>query len=263
MKRYGEGMIGPVSSCLVSILMLLNMSAARPDISPAKKREIMARIKQVAIVAPFFATDTQTRSTPPHKIDQPRDSAQTEAPSTPSAEIRLAEYTAQLRKLTDHASKRLPIRVAVRTPYTVLPAAEVAAALKSLDLTPEKLFQNGGRLRGNRFPAPDPDAVRKLAARLHADAVLLSALDEPRRNGGHYLYNALSGLDYRVAQVESRAGFFLLMADGTEALHDEVDVVHPLTHLGNREYLLADWTETQDVMIDDLLDEWTRYTPQK
>jgi hypothetical protein len=224
---------------------------------------MMAAIKRVAIVPPFFATDTLSHADEIHKHNPKHDQHAQPASGNSDADARLTDYAAQLRKLMDHAAARLPARVAARTPFTVIPAAEVDAALKALEWTPEKLFQYGGRLRGTNYPPPDAEAVRKLAAQLHADALLLTVMDEPRRNGAHYFYTPLSGLDYRSAQVESRAGFFVLTADVKEAMRDDVDVVHPLTHIGNREYLLTDWMETQDVMFEDLLDEWSRYTPEK
>jgi hypothetical protein len=240
---------------------LLFVSALQPggaDTTTEKKRALMAKVKRVVIVPPFFATDTLTKAEPGRK-PAPNEGNQS-APSPP-VDPRLTEYAGQLRKLTEHVATRLPARAGARTPFTVVPAEEVAAALKALDWTPEKLFQNGGRMRGTRYPLPAPEAVKQLAARLHADAVLLTALDEPRRNGNHLVFNLITGMDYRTAQVEACGGFNVVMADGTVALTDDLAVVHPLTHIGNRQFLMVDWTEAEDVMVEDLMDEWTRYTP--
>ncbi len=53
------------------------------------------------------------------------------------------------------------------------------------------------------------------------------------------------------------------MADGTEVIRPVVDVLRPLTRIGNREYVFVDWTEAQDQIVENLMDEWTRYTPVK
>ncbi len=247
---------------LASLLALSASGAVHADNTPAKRRRLMSTVKRVVVIPPFFATDTLSRADAARKPEGQEKPPQNPSAST-AADARLGEYATQLRKLTEHAATRLPERVKTRTPFTVVSTTETADALKALELTPEKLFQNGGRLRGDRYPLPDPEAVKRLAARLHADVILLSALDEPRHINGHYFYNAITGVDYRSSQVESRAAFFLLMADGAEALRYDVNAVHPLTHIGNRLYLLTDWTETQDLMFEDLLDEWTRYTPEK
>jgi hypothetical protein len=243
---------------LITMLICAARQATHADNSTEKKRALMATVKRLVVIPPYFATDTLTKADAVQKSDR---SSGAQASAGTAADARLTAYAAQLRKLTDHAAAILPVRAAARTPFTVVPMEEVTAALKALEWTPDKLFQNGGRMRGARYPTPDPEAVKKLAARLHADAVLLTALDEPRRKNGRAVFNLLTGLDIRSAQVEARAGFFVLMADGVTALTDDVDVAHPLTHIGNREYLMTDWLEAQDVMIEDLFDEWTRYLP--
>jgi hypothetical protein len=246
----------------IFVVILLNVCAPRPlraDIPTEKKRALMATVKRVVVVPAFFATDTISKA----EANRKSNGSDAGQPAPNSNEARQEEYAGQLRKLTEHVCSRLPGRVTARTPFTVVPADETIAALKTLGWTPDKLFQNGGRMRGARYPTPDPDAVKKLAANLHADAVLLTALDEPRRKNSRYIFNFLTGVDYRNAQVEARGGFYVVMADGTTVVYDDVDVAHPLTHIGKKEYLMVDWTEAQDVMIEDLLDEWVRYTPEK
>jgi len=239
---------------LLLCLMLLTAHGAQADTAGDKKRAQLANVKRILVIPPFFGTDTLSK-------DHPQDE-KTVSDTPPNAAQNKAKYLADLRKLQTHAAEALPQRVADRTPYTVVPAAEVTQAMKDLKLTPEKLFQNNGRMQGTHFALPDLDAVRQLAARVHADAVLLGTLDEPRRTNGHY-YLDFGGVNYESSHVRSKAGFFVLLADGTEVLHDYLEVMHPLTRIGEREYLLADWTESEDLLIENFMDELTRYTPKK
>ena len=175
----------------------------------------------------------------------------------------MTQYVGYLKKIEAHVREWLPERVKVRTPFEVVPAEEVAEGLKDLKLTPEKVFQNNGRMRGSKFAAPDAAVVRQVAARLHADAVLLGTLDEPRRSNGKYTFDLLGGIGYDSPSVSCKAGYYLLLADGTEVLFNPIEVMHPLTSLGKRDFVLADWIETEEQVIENFMDELTRYTPVK
>src|SRR5437868_3582834 len=82
----------------------------------------------------------------------------------------------------------------------VVPPGEVAEGLKAESLTPRSLFFNNGTIRNGKFALPDPESVHALAARLHGDAVLLGALDEPRLTKGHF-YVDFGGVNYETAHV--------------------------------------------------------------
>ena len=223
--------------------------AAHADGAGDKKRDILAGMKRVAAISPFFGTDTLK---------------QAEAASGESSKIaaKNAKYIEDLKLLQAHAQTLFPERVAVRLPFQTIPAAEVARALEDAGLTPEKLFENGGRMHGGRFAAPDAAAIKKLAAACHADAVVLGTLDEPRKTNGRY-YVDVSGVGYNSPHVRDKAGFFMMAANGTEILHDFVEVLHPVSNIGSRKFLMADWTETEDAVIEDFMDEITRYAPDK
>jgi hypothetical protein len=232
---------------------LLLASAAQGDAAGEKRRAQLAKIQRVVIVPAFFGTDTLS------KLDAQKDHLEKGAPDT-----KLVAYGAQLRTLESHVHEWLPQRLKARTNFQIVPPEEVQTALKELNLTPQTLFQNAGMMKGGKsFAAPDSAAVRTLAQRLHADAVLLATLDEPRHNSGAYLFDPLSGLSYDSPKVRSKIGFWMLLPDGAEVLHSYIEVLHPVSKIGSRTFLLTDWTETEDEVIEDFMDELTRYTPLK
>lgn len=234
----------------VGALLAITHSFASADAAGDKRRAQLANVHRVVVVPPFFGTETLAKADAPPSDSKP-------------ANPKLAEYVEQLRKLESRARTGLPERLAARTRFEVVPADEVTAALKALELTPGKLYQNNGRMKGTKFANPDPQAVRKLADRVHADAVLLATLDEPRRSSDHYFFDPLSGIGFSEAHVRAKIGFWLLLADGTESFQRVSEVVHPLTRIGKREYLFVDWQEADDLAIENFLDELTRYTPPK
>lgn len=241
----------------LALLTLVSLSA-HPDPAGDKKRAQLAPVHRIAVVPIFFATDT-LGELPPKQETKP-------APKPPVDEKRkaqLADYMEMLRKLEAHSREYLLQRVAARTPYEVISAQEMENALKELKLTPAQLFQNGGRQNGKHNDAPDLAAVRKLAQQLHADALLLSTMDEPRKIDGHYLIDTFGEIGYDSSKVTAKSDYTVLLADGSLVLHQNFEVLHPATHSGNRQFLLTDWMETEEEVNEDFLDELTRYTPIK
>jgi hypothetical protein len=235
-----------VGICVVPAL------SARRDAAGDRRRAQLAKVQRVVLVPPFSGTETLS------KFEE-----QKAHPEKGKPEANLVEYAGQLRALEAHAREWLPQRLKARTNFQIVPQEELDAALKELKLTPQTLFQNGGRMKGKSFAEPESAAVRALAQRLHADAVLLSTLDEPRRNSGGYLFDPLSGVSYDNPKVRGKIGFWMLLPDATEVLHQYTEVLHPVSKIGSRTFLLTDWTETQDQIIEDFLNELTRYTPLK
>jgi hypothetical protein len=260
------------------------VSPTQADTTEAKKRALLAPVKRVAVLPPYFGTDTlakaaklgepkpgeepvrepaQEEKTEKEKTENRRDQRAAQPPPPGAENLKLGLYAGYLRKLQDDAQHYLPQRVAKRAGFEVIPEEEVRAALKTLQRTPEKMFQNDGRIKGSKFPLPLPDAVRDLAKALHADAVVLGVLDEPRRANGKYLFDPLYGLSYESGYVEAHGGFYLMLADGTEALHGYMRVRNPVSRAGGRQFVLPDWIDAQELMIENLMDEWTYYTPKK
>ncbi|HZP83437.1 MAG TPA: hypothetical protein VFB21_17465 [Chthonomonadaceae bacterium] len=245
-------------------LLVFPLSGARADAAGDKRRVLLASVRRIAVVPPFFGTDTLARVSGSEEADKTEKASRApEGRPAKEPDAREKRYAEQLRRLEAHVRTTLPARVAARTPFAVVPADELAKAFEALNLTPAKLFQNGGRIRSARFAAPDAQAVSKLADFLHADAVLLGTLDEPRRSNGRYYFDMLSGLSYDSAHVRGKAGYYLLLADGTEALHAFIEVLQPLSRIGNRDYILADWMDAESLVIENLMDEITRYAPEK
>ena len=224
-------------------------AAAMADTANDKRRAQFAMVRRIVVAPAFYATG---------RLAKP--DAQ---PGAPPVNPKLAEYLDRLRKLQDRTRGLVPERLAARTTFQIVPMDETEAALKALELSPEKLYLNAARKRGTRFSGPDPEAVRKLAARLHADAVVLDTLDEPRKSPDRLFFDPLGGLGFSEAHVTAKMGFWVLLADGTEVFQRVSDVVHPVTQIGNRNYLFVDWQEANDLAIENFLDELVRFTPEK
>lgn len=248
----------PVAFLIFIVLACQSIRAAAlsADLDTAKRKAIFARVHRVVVAPPFYGTGRLAK--PEGSTDQKHAD---DAAAKPNP--KLAEYLDRLRKLQERTRTLVPERLAARTPFEIVPPDETDAALKALELTPEKLYLNNAKMRGTRFSGPDPQAVHKLADRLHADAVVLDVLDEPRKSPERLFFDPLGGFGISEAHVTAKIGFWVLLADGTEAFQRVSDVVHPVTQIGNRQYLFADWQEASDLAIENFLDELTRYTPEK
>ena len=212
-----------------------------------RNKRLLANVRRLVLAPPYFGVPTP---------DVKSDSKTTDAQRKEQA-----RYRDYLRKLETSAREHLPLRLAARTKFQIAPLTEADAALTILMLTPQNLFQNGGLMRGTKFPLPNSDAVKRFAAQTKADAVLLTVLDAPRRDNGRILFDPLAGLSGEPPKVRSKAAFYLLLPDGTEILRDYVEALQPVTPGGRRDYLLIDWTEAQDITLEDFMDELSRYAP--
>lgn len=255
---------------------------ARSDTKEQQKRALLAHVHRVVVIPPFFGTDTLSKVAKPeeNKQGEPTKSSQdnTEQANTeegnksvqpPTADPRkpldpkLVQYAGYLRKLQDDMRSHLPQRLTKRAGFEIVPEAELIAALKELHLTPEMLFENNGRMKGAKFPLPLPQAIRDMAKTLHADAVALGVLDEPRRASGKYYFDPLYGFNYESGYAETHGGFYLMLPDGTEGLHGYMRVRIPLSKAGGRSFVLADWIDAQELMVENMMDEWTYYLPKR
>jgi hypothetical protein len=236
--------------CALACAILIVSGAAHGDTANDKKRAMFAAVRRLAVAPPFYGTGRLNRQEPP-------------GPDGAAPNPKVAEYRDRLRKLQDRTRTLIPARLGARTPFQIVPMDEMDAALKALDLTPEKLYLNAAKMRGTKFSGPDPEAVRKLAAHLRADAVVLDVLDEPRRSPDRLFFDPLGGLGFSEAHVTAKIGFWVLLANGVEAYQRVSDVVHPVTKIGNREYLFVDWQEASDLAVENFIDELTRFTPEK
>jgi hypothetical protein len=235
------------------------------DAAGDRKRAQLLNVKRLLVVPVFFGTDT-LGELPAAKAGAMTDKKREPKPK-PELDAKqkaaLAEYLDALRKLESNAREKLRARVAARTTFEVIKVEEVDRALTDLKITPPEMFQSAGRLNNKKFELPDAEQVKRLASQVHADAVLLGVLDEPRKSTGGYYFDPLAGPGYDSPKVHDKATFDLMLADGTLVLRQTLDVVHPLTRIGTRQFVLADWIETDDQIIEDLMDEVTRYTPKQ
>ena len=247
----------------LSAAVVAGSAPSQADAAGDKKRAQLLNVKRLLVAPVFFGTDTLG------ELPAAKPGTSTEKKREPKSELddkqraAIADYAETLRKLERNAQEKLPARAASRTPFEVVKADEVDRAFKALKITPPELFQTGGRLNSKKFDMPDPEQVKRLAGLVHADAVLLGVLDEPRKSNGGYYFDPVSGPGYDSPKVHDKATFDLMLADGTMVLRQTIDVVHPLTRIGARQFVVADWIETDDQIIEDLMDEVTRYTPKR
>lgn len=248
----------------------------------ARKRAQLAHVRRIVVIPPFFGTETLSKAAKPGNENKtsPISASDSTSPAQSNSSRKdnnepaensvgsgtsnpnLRQYTIYLRKLQEDARKVLPERLTKRARFEVVPEEEVTAALKTLQLTPETMFENKGRIKGSKFPLPRAEAIRSVSEALHADAVVLGVLDEPRRANGKYFFDPLSGFSYEPGHVEAHGGFYLMLPEGTEALHGYMRVLNPLSKAGGRDFILPDWIDAQNLMIENLMDEWTYYTPK-
>ncbi len=256
-----------VAALLPLVCLSLTMQAARAssDVPKEKKRSVLATVHRIAVVPLFYGADAAKLAGEKVAADKNKSApSEKSVPKlSPEQVVRRKSFLRQRQELLSHANTRLPERAGARLPYAVLSREETMAALAELKQKPEDLFKEGGATRGTKFPFPLADQVRKLAAQLKVDALILGVLDEPRYDNGHYYFDPFYGVNYETGHVKSRAGFYFMLADGTEILHAYMEVKNPLTPPEGRDYRLADWTDAQELMIENMMDEWTQFTPSK
>jgi hypothetical protein len=240
-------------------LLMLTAGQVWGDKAADLRRVQLANVKRIAVVPLFFGSETLREkkaadTKPSDKLANPKP----DAPPAPE------DYRRLLQKMTDRAGERLPERVAERTPFEVVPEKELTAALKSAELTPFALFQNNALIKGTKAPAPDAETIRKLAKALKADVLLLGLMDEPRRNnGGMSAFSGGSLLSFNPSHVSSRITYFVVLPDGTDVFRYTIDAARPHSRTSSRDYVMVDWMETVDQNIENFLDEFARFVPQK
>ncbi len=256
----------PLVCLALCVAVAATSTSSHADAAGDKKRAQLLNVKRLLVIpgvssVPILSENCQPQK-PGKSIEKKRE-PKTQPDEKQSVRAALADYLENLHKLERNAQEKLPARAAARTPYEVVKSDEVARALMILKTTPPELFQSGGRLNSKKFDMPDPEQVKRIATLVHADAVLLGVLDEPRKSNGGYYFDPVSGPGYDSPKVHDKATFDLMLADGTLVLRETIDVVHPLTRIGARQFVVADWIETDDQIIEDLMNEVTRYTPKR
>ncbi len=244
---------------LLCTLFLAVQSFSYADGAGDKIREKLKNVKRIVVVAPFFGTETLSKFAEAKKTIAKGAQETTKTKTDPKFE----KYVDYLKKLQEQFKKRLPERISVRTSFEVAADEEIKDSFDNSSLTPQKLFINSGALQGRKLPVEDMLNVKRFMEPLHADAILMTVLDEPRRNLEHYYFDPLSGLNVRPSHVQCRAVFVLLLPDGTSIFSKSVDVSHPISKIGKRDFLLADWQETEELVIENYLDELMLYTLEK
>ncbi len=235
--------------------------AAIADAAGDKRRQQLATVKTIAVLPMFFGTTTLGElppSTDQHTINKDA----TTAPKTEKQRQDFENYKATLKELEVHAAARLIDRMGSRTEFKIIDRREVATKLQENKLTTYDLFENQGRIVGKKFAGPNTAELIRAAKLLNCDAILLAVVDEPRKNSGGYYFDLVSGPGYDSPKVHDKAAFDLVLADGMLVLHQMVEVIHPQLRIGERTFVAADWLDTIDQIVEDYMNELTRYTPK-
>ncbi len=229
------------------IVLLLLCVCAEAKAAPKRPnaRELLANVHTVAIVSPFFGVNLP---------DKPQKNAKARAEE--------AHERVWLKALLAHAQQRLPIRMLHRTPWKLAGQKETLLAMQKLHLTPQELFQNNGLIQHGKYPLPKPAAVQQLLAALHADALILADLDAPQNISGHYTFSLLGGTGYEPAHEVMKGEFLVALPNGDTALRFINTVEHPPTSIGGRKFVQLDWEEAENLLIENFLDDVTRYLPE-
>jgi hypothetical protein len=227
---------------LAAVLILpAILVSATPQLQPKEQRLILGTIHTIAVVPPFFGI-------PATALPRGKTPAET-------AILQLA-YKSALHRLQNDAEQRLPARIASRLGLKLIPAETTAAALSNRHLSARQLFLKGGEINGGTYPKLNLHLCASLCASLHADALVVTDFDGPQRIGGHYVFVPLQGSGYEPSHVVSRAQFNLVTANGVLALYSNETVQHPATRIGAEQFILPDWLEAQNLLIETFMDYW-------
>jgi len=127
---------------LVIMFACLSVGQAYADKTGDLRREQLAKVKRLAVLPLFFGSETlrEPKSNAPKLITKQDKPEKNEKPETPQS---LEAFRVHLRKMEARANERLPERLSERTPFKVIPETEQTEALKSSELLPYTLFQDG------------------------------------------------------------------------------------------------------------------------
>lgn len=212
---------------------------------PALDRAALAGVKRIAVVTPFFCTQTLLR--------EPKNEAQ-------------ETYCDTLRMLETTIQERLPVSLAELGRFRVAPPALTARALRALGWNVQDLYEEEASLYG---PWPRLDAARaaKLAKKLKVDAVLVAAMREPAstREGYQIRRNQfdLNPLNFSFQRypnhvVSPRVQAFLVQSNGKIIWRDEQMAEHPRTKPSTMKTLCVDWQEATLHVAQKLTDNLIR-----
>ncbi len=217
------------------------LAASPPRQTAAQQQAALAAIHSIAVIPPFFGV-------PASALPRGKSPAQTTALQ--------AAYLHTLKKLQEVAVVRLSQRIASRLSLKIAPGKTVNQILQSEHLTARELFDQHGAITGGRYPKLNLKACGHLCERLHVDAVLVTDLDGPQRIGGHYVFVPLQGSGYEPSHVVSSGEFNVVNQNGELVLTSSETVQHPATRIGAQQFILADWLEAQNLLIENFMDYW-------
>lgn len=233
---------------------MISLSRALMAAEPMPDRAALKKVKRIAVVAPFFCTDTLLRE--------------------PQSEARKT-YCESLQTLERTIQKRLPVSLAELGRFRVAPPDLTTRSLRALGWNPRDLYEEEAALFG-AWPRLDTERAAKLAKKLRVDAVLAAAMREPASTKEGYQiarntwdFNPLSIRFQRYPNhvVSPRVQAFLVNAEGKVLWQDEQMAVQPRTKPHTAKTLCVDWQEatllvTQH-LTENLIREAGEFKPEK
>jgi hypothetical protein len=208
-------------------------------------RNVLEPVTRIAVVAPFFCTDTLKR--------EPSNAAK-------------RHYQESLKTLEQTLQKRFPVSLAESKRFRIAPPDLTGRALRALGWVPQDLYKYEAALDGN-WPVPDPQHAAKLAKKLRVDAVFLAVMREPasKQMGyqiGHDDWNP-NPLNFRFQRyrehvVSPAVRAFLFSGKGELLWRDEVMAEYPRTKPHTEKTLRVDWQEATLKVAQELTDNLIR-----
>lgn len=233
--------------CHGLLLFLFALMLSGPA-QAAEKRSVpgaLTRVARIAIVTPFFCTDTLKREA--KNNDQ-------------------QAYRETLRLLESTFQKRLPRSLGESQQFRVAPPELVDRKLRALGWMPQDLYEDEAALQRG-WPQPVPKRAATLAKVLNVDAVFLAVMRDPASvKEGFRLHRQAWNINPFNLQLRRYPNHvtspvvraFLYDAKGDILWQDQQMADHPRTKPHTARTLRADWQEATLQVAQQLTDNLMR-----
>jgi hypothetical protein len=229
----------------VALLSALMLAAGAHAEKRKAARNALEPVLRMAVVSPFFCTDTLKR--------EPNSAAR-------------KHYHESLRILEQTIQKRLPVSLGESRRFRIAPPDLTVRALRALGWAPQDLYEYEAALEG-KWPVPDPKRAAKLAQKLRVDAVFLAVMREPASTRAGYQLRRddwnpnplnLRFERYREHVVSPTVRAFLFSDEGELLWQDEEIAEYPRTRPHTPKTLRVDWLEATLKVAQEITDNLIR-----
>ena len=209
-------------------------------------REALTKVTRIAIIAPFFCTDTLKR--------EAKNAGQ-------------QQYRETLRMLEETLQHRLPGSLGESQRFRIAPPELVTRKLHVLGWTPQDLYEDEAALQG-KWPVPIPKRAVKLANLLKVDAILFAVMREPASvKEGYQMTRSewnLNPLNFSLRRFPNHVTSpvvraFLYNQQGNLVWTDEQIAEYPRTKPNTMRSLRVDWQEATLKVAQQLTDDLMRF----